>query len=72
MVEGQVQSITTPKGQEDSPVPLPHASHGPPPHSGEEFPPSPSGEGKGVGPVGVAQTFMPHPNPVEGDWSLHA
>ena len=27
--------------------------------------PSPSGEGKGVGPVGVAQTYMPHPNPVE-------
>ena len=27
--------------------------------------PSPLGEGKGVGPLGVAQTYMPHPNPVE-------
>ena len=48
MVEGHVQGITTPKGQEDSPVPLHHASHGPPPHSGEEFRPSPEGEGLGL------------------------
>jgi len=39
MVEGQVQSITTPKGQEDSPVPLPHASHGPLPILGRNFSP---------------------------------
>ena len=38
-VEGQVQGITTPEGQEDSPVPLHHPSGGPPPHSGEDMPP---------------------------------
>jgi hypothetical protein len=30
--------------------------------------PSPSGEGKGVGSIGVAQTCTPHPNPsLEGE-----
>ena len=33
-MEGQVQGITTPEGQDDAPVPLPHASRGPPPQSG--------------------------------------
>jgi hypothetical protein len=63
MVEGQVQSITTPKGQEDSPVPLPHASHGPPPHSGEDFHPSPSGEGKGRGLSALRKPICPTPTP---------
>ena len=36
-VEGHVQRITTPEGQNNQSVPLPHASHGPPPHSGEDI-----------------------------------
>jgi hypothetical protein len=36
LVEGHVQGITTPEGQDSQSVPLPHASHGPPPHSGED------------------------------------
>ena len=36
-VEGHVQRITTPEGQDNQSVPLHHASHGPPPHSGEDF-----------------------------------
>ena len=39
-VEGHVQGVTAPEGQEDSPVPLHHASHGPPPRAGEEFNPA--------------------------------
>ena len=37
LVEGHVQGITTPEGQDNQSVPLPHASHGPPPHSGEDI-----------------------------------
>ena len=32
-----MQGITTPEGQDNQSVPLPHASHGPPPHSGEDI-----------------------------------
>jgi hypothetical protein len=40
-VEGHVQGITAPEGQDNQSVPLPHASHGPPPHSGEDLQPPP-------------------------------
>jgi hypothetical protein len=48
-VEGHVQGITTPEGQDNQSVPLPHASHGPAvapqrlrlPHSGEDLQPPP-------------------------------
>ena len=44
-MEGHVQGITTPEGQDNQSVPLPHASHGPAvapqrlrlPHSGEDI-----------------------------------
>ncbi|MFM5885699.1 MAG: NAD-dependent DNA ligase LigA [Novosphingobium sp.] len=37
VVEGYAQVITTPEGQEHSPVPLHHAAHGSPPRAGEEL-----------------------------------
>jgi hypothetical protein len=36
-VEGHVQGITKPEDQDNQSLPLPHASHGPPPHSGEDL-----------------------------------
>jgi hypothetical protein len=38
-VEGHFQGITKPEGQDNQSLPLPHASHGPPPHSGEDLHP---------------------------------
>ncbi len=40
-MEGHVQGIATPEGQDSQSVPLPHASHGPPPYSGEDLQPPP-------------------------------
>ena len=53
LVEGHVQGITTPEGQDHRSVPLHHPSDGSPPHYGEDLqPPNPSppegGEGRKV------------------------